>query len=165
MSHVVIARPELDVAYPATLGAVDERDRQWLAAAIELSRRCPRSDRAFAVGAILVDHDGMEIARGYSRETDPRDHAEEVALGRVSARPAAVLYTSLEPCSTRASRPHSCTDLILAAGVPRVVLAWREPELFVQGEGVEKLRGAGVNVDEVSDLAARARAVNAHLWE
>jgi pyrimidine deaminase RibD-like protein len=146
-------------------------DSYWMRRAIELSRRCPPSERAYSVGAVLIDPAGppdgeREIANGYSRETDPHDHAEEVALTRAAgAIPSgAVLYTSLEPCSKRASRPRSCTELILAAGIERVVLAWREPDLFVDCEGVELLRRAGVRVAELTELADEARAVNAHLW-
>jgi len=44
-----------------------------------------------------------------------------------------------------------------------VVFAWREPELFVHGEGAEKLRAAGVEVVELPELAEAARGVNLHL--
>jgi len=70
----------------------------------------------------------------------------------------------LEPCSVRASRPRSCTEWILRAGIPRVVFAWREPSLFVDCEGAELLRAAGVEVVEVPALAELVRAVNAHLF-
>ncbi len=59
-------------------------DRHWLAAAIDLSRRCSPSRTAFSVGAILVGAAGEVIATGYSREVGPMDHAEEVALGRAA---------------------------------------------------------------------------------
>lgn len=65
--------------------------------AIELAYRCPPSPGAFSVGAVIVDENGAEISRGYSRETDSQVHAEESAL----------------------------------AGIPRVVMAWRESSLFV----------------------------------
>jgi diaminohydroxyphosphoribosylaminopyrimidine deaminase/5-amino-6-(5-phosphoribosylamino)uracil reductase len=44
---------------------------------------------------------------------------------------AATLYTTLEPCTERKSLPRTCTQLVLAAGVRRVVYAYREPSLFV----------------------------------
>lgn len=143
-------------------------DRRWLERAIALSRRCPPSQDAYSVGAVLVDGSGVEIASGYSRETDPRVHAEEAALARVPAGDprlaGATLYSSLEPCSERRSRPRSCVRLILDAGVPRVVIAWREPDLFVaDSRGCELLREAGVTVVEMAELAALARAPNAHL--
>jgi len=115
--------------------AQDDADLRWLREAVELSKRCQPSDSAFSVGAVLVGggdagggQDGRVIATGYSRQRDPHDHAEEVALA--DAGPAAsggTVYTSLEPCLRRLSRSRSCAELIVAAGVRRVVLAWREP--------------------------------------
>jgi diaminohydroxyphosphoribosylaminopyrimidine deaminase / 5-amino-6-(5-phosphoribosylamino)uracil reductase len=143
-------------------------DRRWLREAIELSRRCPPSASAFSVGAILVSRSGAVISTGFSRQGDPRDHAEEVALARAAgtAPPAlagATIYCSLEPCLSRASRPRPCAELIVAAGIGRVVVAWLEPPLFVPGGGAAWLRGRGVTVIEFPEAAADARAVNAHL--
>jgi diaminohydroxyphosphoribosylaminopyrimidine deaminase / 5-amino-6-(5-phosphoribosylamino)uracil reductase len=143
-----------------------DADLRWLGQAIELSRLCPPSVSAFSVGAVLVSDAGAVIATGYSRELDPKDHAEEVALGRAArvARVAgATLYSSLEPCLYRASRPRSCAELIIAAGIGRVVIAWLEPPLFAEGGGAAALRRAGVTVDEIPWLAELARSVNAHL--
>ncbi len=139
-------------------------DRDWLTAAIALSRRCPPSETAFSVGAVLVDGDGAEIATGFSREGDPTEHAEEAALRKAGPVARGVtIYSSLEPCSVRKSRPRSCAELIVAAEIRRVVYALREPVLFVDGEGHELLRAAGVEVVEIRDLAEGVRRVNAHL--
>ncbi|GAA4445549.1 deaminase [Phytohabitans houttuyneae] len=140
---------------------------RWMSHAVDLARRSPRSYRAFTVGAVLVDAAGQPIAAGWSRDNDPLVHAEESALAGLTGDPrlaAATLYSTLEPCSKRtaASRP-PCTSLILAAGIRRVVIAWREPDLFVTCEGVALLTGAGVEVVELPEFAAGARAVNAHL--
>ncbi|TCC55111.1 dCMP deaminase [Kribbella pittospori] len=140
-------------------------DRNWLQQAIDLSRSCPPTTTAFCVGAIIVSADGEVLATGYSRETDTHDHAEEVALTKVAdddpRLSTATIYTSLEPCSKRASRPRTCTELILAAGIRRVVLAWREPSTFVDCEGVELLEAAGVEVLELPDLAQEVQEINA----
>lgn len=148
--------------------AAHRDDRHWMRRALELARRCPPAAGAYSVGAVVVDGRGREIACGYSRETDGAVHAEESALAKL--RPddarlaAATLYSTLEPCSRRASRPRSCTQLILAAGIPRVVFAWREPELFVADcQGRALLAGGGVTVVEAPQFADLARAVNAHL--
>jgi diaminohydroxyphosphoribosylaminopyrimidine deaminase/5-amino-6-(5-phosphoribosylamino)uracil reductase len=143
-------------------------DLRWMERAIELSERCPPSGRAYSVGAIIVGADGRELASGYSREGDPRVHAEERALGKLAGGDrrlaAATIYSTLEPCSQRRSGPRTCTELIIAAGVRRVVIAWREPGLFVADcQGCELLATAGVSVIELANLASRARAVNAHL--
>lgn len=142
-------------------------DRERLIWAIELGARCPRSATAFSVGAVITDSDGAILASSFSREHDPCDHAEEGALAKLDTDDPrlarATLYSSLEPCSTRASRPRSCTELILATAIPRIVFAWREPALFVDCEGAELLRAAGRQVVEISDLADRVRRTNAHL--
>jgi diaminohydroxyphosphoribosylaminopyrimidine deaminase/5-amino-6-(5-phosphoribosylamino)uracil reductase len=143
-------------------------DRHWMLLAIEQARLCPPSESAYSVGAVIVDENGNEISRGYSREDDPKVHAEESALAKVPAGDPrlkhATIYSTLEPCSQRASRPRSCTQLILAAGIPRVVIAWREPSLFVADcQGVELLKQAGVELVELPDLADVAMAMNRHL--
>ena len=145
-----------------------DADRQWLAAAVDLSRRCPPSQSAFSVGALLVAASGQVMATGYSRETDPKDHAEEVALrraGRAGLTDLATttLYSSLEPCLRRASRRDSCAELVSVAGLRRVVIAWREPPLFVPGGGAAWLAERGITVIELPALAAEAQAVNQHL--
>jgi pyrimidine deaminase RibD-like protein len=144
-----------------------DADVRWLREAIELSRRCPPSASAFSVGAVLVSEAGRVIATGHSRERDPKDHAEEVALARAPGDPllpGATLYSSLEPCLARASRPRSCAELIIDSGIGRVVIAWLEPPLFVAGGGGGALRRAGVSVVEIPWLAELARSVNAHLF-
>ena len=138
---------------------------RFLRAAIELSRQCPPSDTAFSVGAIIVAAGGEIMATGFSREQDPHDHAEEVALRKVDPvdprLPTATIYSSLVPCGARASRPVTCVQHILAAGIPRVVFAWREPPIFTEGRGAEQLRAAGITVVEIPELARAASAINA----
>jgi riboflavin biosynthesis pyrimidine reductase/pyrimidine deaminase RibD-like protein len=145
-------------------GGPDRRFTSW---AVELSRLCPPSDSAFSVGAVVVAEDGEVLSTGFSREQEEHDHAEEVALRKLGFGDPrlrrATIYSSLVPCGARASRPVTCVQHIVAAGIPRVVFAWREPPLFTAGDGAEQLRAAGVAVSELPDLAARARAVNAHL--
>ncbi|WP_328389094.1 deaminase [Nocardia sp. NBC_00416] len=141
---------------------------RWMNRAIDLARQSPPVAGAFSVGAVLVA-DGVEIATGYSRESDPKNHAEEAALGKLDPRDPrlrhATLYSTLEPCSERATKSRRpCTDRVLAAGIPRVVIAWREPTTFVTNcVGVEKLRADGVSVLELPELAEAAMAMNRHL--
>jgi pyrimidine deaminase RibD-like protein len=140
-------------------------DAVLLAEAVELSRRSPPSPAAYAVGALVVGADpGTARSVGWSRRHGPLDHAEEVALAAFPGDPAGgTLYSSLEPCSRRRSRRRTCTELILAAGIARVVFALREPPLFADCDGAELLARAGVEVVELAELAGGVRAVNAHL--
>jgi riboflavin-specific deaminase-like protein len=162
LDHVVLLR------YLLGPGGPDHRFLRW---AVELSRESPRSQTAFSVGAVIVAADGEVLATGFSREHQDYDHAEEVALRKLAQGNrgpdprlrGATIYTSLVPCGARASRPVTCVQHIVAAGIPRVVFAWREPRLFTDGEGAEQLRAAGLTVVELPELADRARSVNAHL--
>ncbi|GHD14873.1 hypothetical protein GCM10007147_01380 [Nocardiopsis kunsanensis] len=144
-----------------------EADAFWLRYTVELSGHCPPSRTAFSVGAVVVAADGTVLGQGYSRRDDPHDHAEEAALRGIRPEDphlaGATIYSSLEPCSSRSSRPRACSTLILATPLPRVVFAWREPELFVDCEGAERLCAAGRTVIERPDLAGGVRAANAHL--
>ncbi|MEV6805425.1 dihydrofolate reductase family protein [Streptomyces sp. NPDC051132] len=144
-------------------------DRHWLRTACDLAALCPPSETAFSVGAVVVAADGTELARGHSREGgDPVVHAEEAALAKTDpADPrlsGATVYSSLEPCARRASRPAPCAELILRAGVRRVVTAWREPDTFVTAaDGTGVLTAAGARVVVLPELADLAKAPNAHL--
>ena len=92
-----------DPGAPGAGAAANAADRDWLAQAIDLSRRCPPSRAAYAVGAIIVAADGTVMATGYSRETSPHDHAEEAALAKIG------------PAGSPARR---CHPLQLAGTVP-----------------------------------------------
>src|ERR1700732_3496950 len=98
-----------------------DEDGRWMRLAVALAGRCPPSNNAFSVGAVIVDATGAELSRGFSREGgDPVVHAEESALGKLSPGAprlaGATIYSTLEPCSRRKSRPRTCTELIIAAG-------------------------------------------------
>ncbi|MEU3612449.1 dihydrofolate reductase family protein [Streptomyces sp. NPDC006872] len=144
-------------------------DRHWLALACELAAQCPPSRTAFSVGAVIVAADGTELARGHSREAgDPVVHAEEAALAKLDPAdprlPTATVYSSLEPCARRSSRPAPCARLILDAGVRRVVTAWREPDTFVtEADGTGLLTAEGVDVLVLPEYEERAKAPNRHL--
>lgn len=151
------------------MSQASDLDRTLLKRAIALADRCPYSPTAFAVGALIVASDGTTLGEGWSRKSDPHEHAEEAALAAVSEAhtallPGATTYSSLEPCSTRASRPVTCTQHILNAGIPRIVYAWAEPPIFVDCVGAEVLADAGREVIHIEDLAELARKPNLHLF-
>ncbi|MGW5214480.1 dihydrofolate reductase family protein [Streptomyces sp. NPDC004051] len=144
-------------------------DHHWLALACELAALCPPSETAFSVGAVVVAADGTELARGHSREGgDPLVHAEEAALAKTDPTDprltTATVYSSLEPCARRASRPAPCARLILDAGVRRVVTAWREPDTFVaDADGSGVLASGGARVVVLPEHEEAATAPNGHL--
>lgn len=97
------------------------------------------------VGAVIVE-DGHVVAEG-ATAPDGGPHAERLALlnrGK-TPRPGAVLYVTLEPCSTH-GRTGACTDAIIASGIKKVVVGATDPFPEHKGRGFEVLRAAGIDV-------------------
>ena len=111
------------------------------------------------VGAVVV-RDGEVVGEGW-HERAGGPHAEVVALEAAGgAARGATLYVALEPCSHHGRTP-PCVDAIVTAGVARVVYGVADPNPEVSGEGVARLRDAGVDVEAADpDLAERARRQN-----
>lgn len=142
-------------------------DEELIRLSAALSYLCPHSDHAYAVGAVVADRAGNIISTGYSREFGPAWHAEEVAIYKARARGAslkeAVLFSSLEPCGSRRSRPTCCAQAIIDAGITRVLFSANEPPILASGRGAEKLSRSGVRVTKVDLVAQHVDAVNAHI--
>lgn len=99
-----------------------------------------------AVGCVIVK-DGRVVGRAVTAPGG-RPHAEPAALEMAgAARQGATVYVTLEPCCHWGRTP-PCTDALTKAGVARVVIATRDPDPRVDGEGVARLRAAGITVDE-----------------
>ncbi|MDE5694814.1 MAG: dihydrofolate reductase family protein [Alistipes sp.] len=142
-------------------------DLHYLRMAIEESRKCTPCATSYCVGAVVVTADGA-VFRGYTHETSPTHHAEQEAIAKALAAGAelrgAAIYSSMEPCSKRASEPESCTRLILRHGFAHVAFALYEPDRFVCCQGALTLREAGLDVRCYPELAEEVRTVNGHLW-
>lgn len=98
------------------------------------------------VGSVIVNK-GRIIGEGFHLKAGT-PHAEVNAVNAVSDRSLlkdSVLYVSLEPCSHFGKTP-PCADMIIAAGIPKVVIATPDTSLKVAGRGIEKLRNAGCEV-------------------
>ncbi len=96
------------------------------------------------VGAVLVQ-DGKIIAEGFHKKAGG-PHAEVNCLqSTIKNLKSAILYVTLEPCSTFGKTP-PCTDLILARGIRRVVIGAKDPNPVHAGRGIRILRRAGVEV-------------------
>ncbi|MGN6357601.1 MAG: bifunctional diaminohydroxyphosphoribosylaminopyrimidine deaminase/5-amino-6-(5-phosphoribosylamino)uracil reductase RibD [Novosphingobium sp.] len=131
-------------------------DSRWLDAAARLAARGrPLSRPNPAVGAILVKH-GRVIARGWT-QPGGRPHAEAVALGQAgSAAAGATLYVTLEPCAHRSERGPACADLVATAGLARVVVGCEDPDPRTAGQGLARLREAGIEAELLASPAAEA---------
>jgi len=127
---------------PAAIPAAMREALALAARAVGLSEPNPR------VGCVIVA-DGVVVGRGHTHAAGG-PHAEIVALrdaaGRgVDVRGAAV-HVTLEPCAHHGRTP-PCTDALVAAGVGRVVIALRDPNPLVSGQGAARLAAAGIAVE------------------
>ena len=113
-----------------------------------------------SVGCVLVA-DGRVAGEGHTRAAG-QAHAEVVALEDAARKGASVrgatAYVTLEPCSHHGRTP-PCADALVKAGVARVVVAVPDPNPVVAGQGIERLRAAGIQVD-VGLYAEEARELN-----
>lgn len=100
------------------------------------------------VGCVIVTVDGQVFVG--ATEAPGGRHAEVVALDAARAARAdtkgATVFTTLEPCSHH-GRTGPCTEVLISAGVSRVVSAITDPDQLVGGQGFVALRSAGVTVD------------------
>ena len=114
------------------------------------------------VGCVIVSADGARVlGEGHTQQAG-QPHAEVMALRDAAAKgnqvTGATVYVTLEPCSHH-GRTAPCCDALLAAGVGKVVAALADPNPLVAGQGFERLRAGGVDV-ETGPGAAASRDLN-----
>jgi len=109
-----------------------------------------------SVGCVIV-RDGRVVGRAVTAPGG-RPHAEPLALAMAGAAArGATAYVTLEPCCHWGQTP-PCTQALIEAGIARVVVAMRDPDPRVNGEGLGRLRAAGIAITE-GVLADAAREV------
>lgn len=126
-------------------------------AAVGLTEPNPR------VGCVLTSEDGQLLGEGHTQPAG-QAHAEVMALRDAAARGhdvrGATAYVTLEPCAHHGRTP-PCCDALVAAGVGRVVVAAGDPNPLVNGQGLARLRAAGVTVvNSPPEYAAAAETLN-----
>ncbi len=96
------------------------------------------------VGCVIVR--GNEIVGRGVTAPGGRPHAETIALAQAGdAAQGATAYVTLEPCAHHGKTP-PCVDALIASGIKRVVIAAVDPDPRVAGQGIERLRTAGIDV-------------------
>ncbi|CAB3700073.1 Riboflavin biosynthesis protein RibD [Achromobacter pestifer] len=134
----------------------------WMRRALALAERVLYSTAPNPrVGCVIV-RDGQVLGEG-ATQPPGGPHAEICALRDAQARQAAVagatMYVTLEPCSHFGRTP-PCVDAVLAARPARVVVAIGDPNPLVNGQGLARLREAGIAVT-TGVCAEEALAINA----
>lgn len=149
-----------------TLSA-DPSDTTWLHAAADWAQRGVLfPDPNPRVGCVIVSPDGTQMLGQGHTQPAGQAHAEVMALRNAAARGldvrGATAYVTLEPCSHHGRTP-PCCDALIAAGISRVVVALRDPNPLVAGQGLAGLQAAGIQVDVLpadDPLAVATRELN-----
>lgn len=134
-------------------------DLEWMARALELAQcSVGVSSPNPAVGCVLVQRDRSLVGEGF-HDYEKLDHAEIAALKQAGEKArGATAYVTLEPCSHQ-GRTGPCADALIAAGVSHVVIATGDPNPEVNGQGIAKLRAAGISIT-TDVLCYEARTLN-----
>jgi diaminohydroxyphosphoribosylaminopyrimidine deaminase/5-amino-6-(5-phosphoribosylamino)uracil reductase len=143
------------------LGGLDE---QRLAEALALAEQAiGLSEPNPRVGCVLADARGQGLARGHTQQVGG-PHAEVMALRDAAAQGldlrGGTAWVSLEPCAHHGRTP-PCCDALIAAGLKRVVVAASDPNPAVNGQGLARMRAAGIEVLQATGaVQAAAREIN-----
>lgn len=135
----------------------DEATYMWRA--LQLAARGQGAVEPNPMVGCVIFRGGRIIAEGYHRKFGG-PHAEVEALRKCGERArGATVYVTLEPCSYHGKTP-PCTDALIRAGVRRVVAAMNDPNPKVNGQGLQRLKEAGIET-AVGLLEPKARDLNA----
>ncbi len=143
----------------------DADDLRWMQAALAIGERgrgptWPNPN----VGCVIVA-DGVVVGRGWT-QPGGRPHAEAMALEQAGLKSrGATLYSTLEPCAHVSTRGRACANLIVEAGVARVVAALRDPDPRTDGQGLAILDEAGVLVTPDVGATSAARSMSGFLMK
>ncbi|HEY0957028.1 MAG TPA: bifunctional diaminohydroxyphosphoribosylaminopyrimidine deaminase/5-amino-6-(5-phosphoribosylamino)uracil reductase RibD [Roseateles sp.] len=111
------------------------------------------------VGCVILAADGRVLGSGHTQAAG-QAHAEVMALRDAQAQGhdlrGATAVVTLEPCSHHGRTP-PCCDALIQAGITRVVVAVEDPNPQVAGQGIARLRAAGIDV-ELADAATAEAA-------
>jgi diaminohydroxyphosphoribosylaminopyrimidine deaminase/5-amino-6-(5-phosphoribosylamino)uracil reductase len=139
-------------------------DRLRLDAALALAEHAiGLSDPNPRVGCVIGTTDGRILGQGHTQQAGG-PHAEVMALRDAQSQGhdvrGATAWVTLEPCAHHGRTP-PCCDALVAAGLARVVVAVQDPFPQVAGQGIARLRAAGIDVLLAdAEIAERARELN-----
>jgi diaminohydroxyphosphoribosylaminopyrimidine deaminase/5-amino-6-(5-phosphoribosylamino)uracil reductase len=139
-----------------------EQDTSFMQRALALAEQSiGLSDPNPRVGCVLPRADGTVLGEGFTQAAGDA-HAEVMAVRAAKAAGhdvrGATAYVSLEPCAHHGRTP-PCCDALVKAGVGRVVVAIEDPNPLVAGQGIARLRAAGIEV-AIGPEAEASRELN-----
>ena len=138
--------------------AIAAKDFEFMARAIQLAKKGQYTTHPNPrVGCVLTKNNEI-IGEGYHKRAG-EPHAEINAISNCkTSLKGATAYVTLEPCSHTGKTP-PCANALIDAKVSRVIIAMQDPNPQVAGEGIQRLKNAGIDV-EVSVLEEQSRQLN-----
>lgn len=126
-------------------------ERRYMELALEEARKCAsEDDRARPKVGVAVIRNGTILASAHRGQLGQGEHAEFTALEKMLGEQSvagAVVYTTLEPCTTRNHPKVPCVQRLIERKVARVVIGMLDPDPRISGQGVAALRNANIGVD------------------
>lgn len=141
------------------------KDKEFMLRAIELSKNCVSEpgNNAPKVGAVIV-RDGLILGEAYRGELRPGDHAEYTLFEKKLADEelaGAILFTTLEPCTTRSSHKVPCANRVIERGIKTVFIGTLDRNPDIQGAGQLLLQDHGIHVLNFDgDLVPKINEIN-----
>lgn len=137
------------------------KHNHWMKEALELaSKGKGHVSPNPMVGCVIVDKEGTKVGEGYHKKFG-ESHAEVNAVKSVKKKDklkGATIYVTLEPCSHTGKTP-PCADMLATLPIKEVIIAMKDPNPVVDGNGIRILRNAGISV-EVGIMKKEAEKLN-----
>ena len=122
-----------------------EFDRQMMLRCLELARRALGKTAPNPLVGCVIVQDNIIVGEGFHPGAG-QPHAEVFALRDAGERAVgATVYVNLEPCNHYGRTP-PCTEALIQAKVAKVVVGMIDPNPLVAGQGIERLKQAGIGV-------------------
>ncbi|KAJ1727242.1 DRAP deaminase [Coemansia sp. Benny D160-2] len=152
-----------------------EKDVELMRMAIDEGCKCVNVETAYNVGAVITTKDKEVLTTGYSRKYPGNTHAEQCALmdlEKLKESPETqetplenlIIYTTMEPCSTRLSGNWPCYKRILESNIDTVFIGVMEPPVFGKFTSVEELINNGIKVIHIKELDKECKDLSSHLF-
>jgi pyrimidine deaminase RibD-like protein len=123
-------------------------DEELMRRAIALARTHVGQTGANPSVGCVIARDGEIVGEGVT-SVGGREHAEQLAVAVAGdAAKGATAYVTLEPCGQRSAGGRSCSELLVEAGIARVVVACGDSSVFAAGRGRQRLQAAGIVTDQ-----------------
>ena len=124
-----------------------DQGKKFMQRAIELAQLGAGNVSPNPLVGCVITHENKIIGEGWHQQFG-KAHAEVNAINSVEQKEllaSAEMYVTLEPCAHFGKTP-PCTDLIINSGIQKVFVASKDPNPLVNGQGIQKLRSAGIDV-------------------